>query len=276
MDLSGKLSLNTTDLAALLDKMTDFEVRLQKATSVSPIEGTDLPILSRDFAQFKALVWKALSNIKAQTELLALGLDRHETFLRRKTLLIHGVAETKEEKLYEVVNKLVTHKMQVELTTNDLQTCQRLGPAAETRKKPRAILVRFRDLDSRRAAWDAKTLLKGTGITISEFLTKTRHKVFTEARQRFGIRNCWSADGRIIVLLPDKTRRRIESEAELLELIRLYPTGQDKIVSSDSSFSNTPRPEALKTKGKTTSSKQVKKSTTVPPVPTTDRLRRQK
>ena len=228
MELSSQLATNAEDISGLFARMGNFEERLQKATASSPSTmspaHTGLPALAHDFAEFKVMVWKTLAKLKTQTELLALGFDRHETFLRRKVLLLHGVPEAREEKVSEVVLDILTNNMKLpDLTLSDLQTCHRLGTSTA---KPRSILVRFRDLEQRRLVWDTKTSLKESGIIISEFLTKTRHDVFMAARKHFGVKNCWTTDGRIIILLPDKTRKKVEVHSELRSIIALFPAAR--------------------------------------------------
>ncbi|KAL4706013.1 hypothetical protein ACJJTC_014235 [Scirpophaga incertulas] len=100
-----------------------------------------------------------------------------------------------------------------------IESCHRLGTKTN---KQRPIIVRFSAMNHRVAVWRAKTALKGSGITISEFLTRMRQDVFREARKHFGIRKCWSSEGVIIISLEDK-RRKIVSMAELLVLIAQYP-----------------------------------------------------
>ncbi|KAI5631477.1 hypothetical protein NE865_15816 [Phthorimaea operculella] len=139
-----------------------------------------------------------------------------------------------------------------DLTLSDLQSCHRLGSISS---KPRPTLVRFRDIEHRQLAWDSKTSLKDTGIIISEFLTKSRHDVFMAARKHFGVRNCWSADGKIVILLPDKTRRKIETQCELNRLTSSYPATQQGIQAPVST--KPPKPPA-KTKAGGTAPQNVK------------------
>ena len=238
MELSSELAANAHVISELFKKMGDFEERLRNATAPLPAAAStaslDLSTLSREFADFKILVWQALCKLKAQTDLLARGHERHETFLRRKILLFHGIAETRDEKVSEVVLNTITNKMQLpDYTLGDLQACHRLGHTNSSR--PRSILVRFRDLEQRRLVWDSKTSLKDSGVILSEFLTKTRHDVFMAARKRFGISSCWTTDGRIVILLPDKTRKKIEALSELQDLIAAYPNAKGPLPASESS-----------------------------------------
>lgn len=239
MELSSELAVNADVISGLFARMGDFEERLAKATSSPPTLSatthTELPALAREFSNFKILVWQALTKLKAQTDLLARGFDRHETYMRRKVLLIHGVAEKKEEKVSEVVLDIISNKLQLpDITICDLQVCHRLGTSTT---KPRSILVRFRDIEQRRLVWDTKTMLKESGVVISEFLTKTRHDVFMAARKHFGVRNSWTTDGKIIILLPDKTRRKIETVSDLQNLTALFPAVASNVPAPDTGTS---------------------------------------
>lgn len=224
-------------------RMRDYEEKLQKATTGAGCAQPDISTLSREFFDFKSFVWQTLSAMKTQIELLTLGLDRHETAMRRKVLLFHGLPEKSNERLHEVVHKVLTDHMKVsDISSDNLQICHRLG---SSQVKTRPVLVRFNDIEHRHLAWDSKTALKGTGITISEFLTKSRHQVFMAARSHFGVKQCWTTEGKISIILPDKSRRKIESLGELQQLTSQFPSRQDYVV--DTQASTSPRTSSLKT-----------------------------
>lgn len=202
-------------------RMSEYEDKLLQASSVPDLAHSDISALSRDFSDFKVFVCNTLCHLKTQIELLSLGLDSHETVMRRKILLFHGIAETAHEKLNAtILNIFSKHLMLDDIHADHLDVCHRLG---SSQGKSRPVLVRFSNMEQRRLAWDSKTALKGTGITISEFLAKTRHQVFMAGRKHFGVNNCWSAEGKIVVLTPDKSRRKISTMGELENLISLYP-----------------------------------------------------
>lgn len=232
MDLSLSMSSNTAEIITTFNtRMDEYDDKLKKlaasATSTSP---ADLAVLTQDFLNFKTLVWKALALLKSQSECMALGLERHEAFLRKKVLLLHGVPEEQNITPLAKVTSIFSNQMaQASFSSNCIETCYRLG---NNKGKPRPILMRFHDLQSRQLIWENKTALKGSGYTISEFLTKSKHQVFMEARKHFGIKNCWSADAKIIILLPDKSRSKIEIMSELKMLISQFPL-QPNVAQSD-------------------------------------------
>lgn len=222
MDL--KLANNLEELEKLFgSRMQDYEEKLKKASAGTSTDAVkDISALSSEFSDFKLFVLQSLSAMKTQIGLLTSMVDKHETFMRRKVLLIHGVPENKDEKILEVVGKLLTDKMKLsDVSEGNLQACHRLGSSFG---KTRPILVRFQEIEHRHMVWDSKTLLKGTGITVSEFLTKTRHRVFMAARQHFGLKRCWTIEGKIVVMVSHNTRRKIETASELQSLIEKYPT----------------------------------------------------
>lgn len=216
MDLSLKMTSNYDAIVEMFKlRMVDYEEKLKKVTYA------DISSLSQDFTNFKTFVWESLSLVKSQLELFSLSHERHEAHLRRKVLLIHGIPEEQNEDVLNTVTSIIVHKVGLnEFSNNNIEVCHRLGV---TRGKPRPVLIRFKDLQCRHMVWDNKTSLKGSGYTISEFLTKARHKVFLEARKHFGVKNCWSSNSKIVILLPDKSRRKIELWSELQSLLTQFP-----------------------------------------------------
>lgn len=196
-------------------RMAEFEKNLQQPGSVAP--NPTVKALAAEFYTFKTFVWKSLGLLKSQVELVANGLDRLETQSRRKILLFHGIKEDKDEDALKKIMKILTSQMKLsDLKPDTIESCHRLGVKKES---ARPILVRFTNMQARSIAWKAKTMLKGTKTTVTEFLTKTRQDIFVAARSHFGMKKCWSADGIIVILLPDKSRVKVTSLSELKNLM---------------------------------------------------------
>lgn len=247
MDLSQDMSSNLEEITTFFSaKMAEYDDKIKKLASSSTVEIVDIKSLSQDFANFKTFVWKALSLLKSQTELHSLGIERHEAFLRRPVLLIHGIPEDQHENLISKVTGIFSKQMGLtEFSNGFIEVCHRLG----TQKgKVRPVLIRFRELHQRDMIWTNKTSLKGSGLTISEFLTKSRHLMFMEARKAFGVNKCWSSNGKIHIMLPDKTRVTIEQMAELRKLISKHPSQETEsskatalVIQSDLPITKSPR-----------------------------------
>lgn len=225
MDIYTKLTANMDELAETFKtRMLQVEGDIKKLSSPasqSKPPHKDIDSLYQEFSDFRALIWKTMATIRSQFELLSLGLDRQETASRRKVLLLHGITEVNEASALDTVMSMLSDQFKLPgVLPEQISSCHRLG---NNTSKPRPIMVRFVDFKLRTLVWNAKTALKGTNITVSEFLTKTRHDVFMAARKHFGIRRCWTSEGKIVLLLPDNKRRKLESMLELKPLLAEYP-----------------------------------------------------
>ncbi|KAJ8729554.1 hypothetical protein PYW08_001664 [Mythimna loreyi] len=229
MDLYTKLSSCVEELSSTFaSRMTQYEEDLKNASGEAAHK--TIASLSKDFTEFKTLVWKTLGSLKSQMELLVLGLDRHEMASRGKILLLHGLSEDRNTDPTAGFLAVVSeHLNMVQVASKDLTACHRLG---SNTSRPRPLLVRFESRIVRNEVWRNKTKLKGSGLTLSEFLTKPRHDTFMNARKHYGVHKCWTSEGKIVVRVSDKLRRKIESPLELRELLVQYPVGEPAAVSS--------------------------------------------
>lgn len=112
-------------------------------------------------------------------------------------------------------------KLSIETIHKDhIRSCYRLGKASGD--KPRALLVKFSEIPVRKEVWQAKTLLKGSSISIAEFLTPHRRVIFKEARRLHGMRKCWTQDGNIYLKTNNGDKIRLSS----IEQLAQYPSTQ--------------------------------------------------
>lgn len=193
-------------------RMLAFESQLSKEPTSNPSGAT--AGITAEYASFKSFVVDMLNNLQQQLEALLDTVDSIEMRTRRKMLLLHGVSEEKNEDTPELTSDVIkTHLKISGFTVADIKRCQRLGRPGSL--KPRPILFKLLDTGVRDKLWFSKTHLKGTGITISEFLTKTRHDIFMAAREKFGVTKCWTREGCIYVQRPDNTRYRIYTANDL-------------------------------------------------------------
>ena len=201
-------------------RMGEFEKSLSQPCSTASTP--TVKALTAEFHTFKAFVWKTLSLLKSQVELVAFGMDRLDTHSRRKVLLFHGIKEEKDEDVVRKTMDVIHRHMKLsDVGSATIESCHRLGARKDS---ARPVLVRFSSLQVRSNVWKAKTSLKGTKITLTEFLTKSRQEVFVAARKHFGLRKCWSADGMVVILLGDKSKVKICTLSELKLIIQQNPS----------------------------------------------------
>lgn len=212
------LEMNMDALKNTIDELaTNFNQRFddfqKEVRSSIPAASPSSNIIGQ-FQAFRTFVMTSLESLQLQLQLLARQQDDMETRTRRKILLVHGVPEDRDENATQCVAKLLSERLAMsDITVGAIARCHRLGrPVSD---KPRVILIKFRDQALRDKTWFGKTKLKGSGVTLSEFMTKGRHEAFVAARKKFGVSQCWTRDGYVVVLGPDGTRHRVITVAEV-------------------------------------------------------------
>lgn len=194
---------------AFNQRLDSIEGQLPKTAPLEP--GS----VAAELASFKAFVLMSFRAIQSQIAVLASQVDAVEMHGRRKILLLHGLPEVNGEETSSVVTNVVLERLKLDgFTAKNISRCHRMGRISGA-DRPRPILFKLHDISLRDNIWSSKTKLKGSGITLSEFLTKTRHDVFLAARQRFGVTKCWTREGCVFVLGPDGARHRVTSVGEL-------------------------------------------------------------
>lgn len=227
--------------ATFMQRMEAFENELKKGNSSSNIS-----TLAADFSSFKTFVMDALRTLQEQNALLTRSVEQLEMRSRKKILLLHGIPEEKQEDTSSLVVKIVCKQLkQDSFQTSDINHCHRMGKTPSLGGKPRPILVKLRDMDVRNDIWFAKTNLKASGITLSEFLTRNRHELFVQARKKLGISRCWTREGVIYAMSHDGSRHRLDTQEDLTRLTAQAPLREQAVASipeKDAAMSKTRRP----------------------------------
>lgn len=206
------LESSLTEMSELFNaRMVKFEAQLNKSSEPSITSSS----LATEFSSFRTFITEALNNLQQQVETLARMQDNTETRSRRKMLIIHGVTETKGEQIEQALSDFISSRLAVaEFSTTDIKRCHRMKRLSAS-DGPRPILVKFQTYEMRSQVWFSKTKLKGTGFTVSEFLTKARHGIFMAARSRFGMKKVWTKDGCVYILGEDGIKHRVFTQRDL-------------------------------------------------------------
>ncbi|XP_045506716.1 uncharacterized protein LOC123702913 [Colias croceus] len=196
------------------NRMAEFQKDLHNTASSHPASVSPTSRLASEFDAFRTLVLSSLESLQCQVQVLTKLYEHQELRSRRKILLIHGVPETQKENVTTKIVDVLSKKLDVPgLDADAFSRCHRLGKAISD--KPRPIVAKFRNMTLRDNIWFSKSGLKGSGVTISEFLTSSRHETFQAARSKFGVAKCWTRNGYVFVLALDGKRHRVESLSEL-------------------------------------------------------------
>ncbi|KAL4718230.1 hypothetical protein ACJJTC_015662 [Scirpophaga incertulas] len=208
--------------AAVSQRMDKFEMDFRAASTPETTQSGNTSQLYNEFKHFQEQILQVLSGIRAQISAILRSLDSLEMHQRRKYLLLSGVAENNETLSNTVVSLLSNQLSLPDLTASSLHSCYRLGSSMVT-ERPRPIVLRFSNYDLRSSVWGLKTKLKGTPYVITEFLTKYRQSLFTQARKHFGIRTVWSMEGNIFIKTENGERHKVLSQEDLDSLIARFP-----------------------------------------------------
>ena len=154
-----------------------------------------------------------LSNIKHVA-------DCNEQKSRNINLLIHGVEETEDEDTDQLCLDVIKNSVGIDITLTDIERTHRIGVKKKqtvtrnTKAKHRPIIVRFASMRTRMNVFRNKKGLKGKPFSISESLTAYRYDLLQKAKTKFGMQNCWTSEGRILVKNGNDITV-IQSEADL-------------------------------------------------------------
>lgn len=173
-----------------------------------------------------------------------------EQYSRRNCVRIFGVEENIGENTDDIVQHIATEKLGITLDKSDIDRSHRTGPPTKKTKQTnrqaarqsestssslgpapgsdrsgsnrcRPIIVKFATYRTRHLVMSARRLLKNTGITIAEDLTKSNYEILKKARASSKATSVWSQDGRIIAALPTANgtiKKVITSMEEALKL----------------------------------------------------------
>lgn len=206
--------------ASLKQRMLDFEKTAEQLKASIP-DSASVECLTKEFSEFKAYVQDMFLLLKNQIAEIGLDIDNIEMRHRRKFLLLSGVPESNNEDEVGVISSILCKSLKFDtLSARSFLAVYRLGKESSGRSRP--LLFRLVDPGLRAEIWRKKTLLKGTPYVLSEFLTRRRRFLLTEARQHFHIGNVWSNNGVINVKLPDGSRKRLDSKEQLDQLIAVH------------------------------------------------------
>ncbi|XP_046976636.1 uncharacterized protein LOC124542792 [Vanessa cardui] len=171
--------------------------------------------MNAQFSAFRTFVITALENLQVQLQILSRQQEDMKVRFRRNILFFHGVPQVNNEDPAEIVCKILNERLSLaEVTVSNIKRCHRLG-RSNNNDKHRAICVKFFNQGLRNKIWYGKSKLKGSGITLSEFLTKGRHEAFVAARKRFGVSRSWTKDGCVVVVCSDGKHHRVVTVAEV-------------------------------------------------------------
>ena len=126
-------------------------------------------------------------------------IDRQEQYSRRNCILIHGIAENKEENTNIDI-------LDVKIDEIDIDRSHRIGRYDKAKKKSRPVIVKFARYNVRGRVFQEKQELKGSGKSITKGLTTRMIGQLDDAREKYGFNNVLSYDGKIMYKINNEVK----------------------------------------------------------------------
>ena len=168
-----------------------------------------------------------LEDLEGKFDELENKVDDQEQRNRNYCLMLHGCPENLGENTNEVVVQVLKDKLEIEgfsslNITRSHRTGVRQGTGRNLRSsqgktKTRPIIFRLNNWSDRRNIFSNKKKLKGTGLSITENLTKTRMHLLNVAERKYGKGKVWTIEGRVMTKIDD-SYVTINSIADLRDL----------------------------------------------------------
>lgn len=187
--------------------------------------GPSIDELSNSFSDFEKRVNKELNALQVQVHMLNKSLnqvklivDNNLQWSYRNRILMYGIPEDNSQtitSLMKLAVGLINEKISdkgVELQIADIADCYRYGRSKPNMHRP--VLIEFMRPFVRNRVFTNKSAFKGSDIVLSEYLTKTRHAIFREARRRYR-KDSWTMNGNIFVKTNNGEKKRIDDISEL-------------------------------------------------------------
>lgn len=150
-----------------------------------------------------------IQTLKNENEILkkqySAKVDSLEQYSRRNNICIFGVPENNNEDVEEIVNDIIINKMKINLPSNYIDACHRVGKKTNT---SRPIIVKFISNKYKNIVYYGKSNLKKTKIIIKEDLTTTRYECMKKLLTTYGVKNVWSRNGEIFYKNKDTVHRQ--------------------------------------------------------------------
>ena len=122
-------------------------------------------------------------------------INRYGQYTKKDLARMFGVVETKEEDCRQVVSDIITQRLKIKVVPTDISVAHRVGKS--TRQKHRPIIIRFKDRTQRYEIMKARKVLKGSGISIAEDMTRENMELIRRAEGSRCFQSVWFWNGKV-------------------------------------------------------------------------------
>ena len=151
--------------------------------------------------------------VQNTSESALLKSNDNEQYSRKYNLRFIGIKEQEDENCVDLILRFCKDQLGVAADVRDIDRAHRVG--TKNTEKTRAIIVKFKDYNSKMAICKRRKHLKGSNFYINENLTTINMKLFyfgrTNATQ---IKSIWPSDGKLLAHGDDDKIVRIRSNKD--------------------------------------------------------------
>ena len=151
--------------------------------------------------------------VQNTSESALLKSNDNEQYSRKYNLRFVGIKEQENENCVDLIVKFFKDQLEVAVDVRDIDRAHRV--ATKTTEKTRAIIVKFKNYNSKMVICKRTKHLKGSNFYINEDLTTINMKLFyfrrTNATQ---IKSIWPSDGKLLAHGDDDKIVRIRSNKD--------------------------------------------------------------
>ena len=140
----------TKDIYTLAHSTQDHQIKGEKQLIDLAESINFLSDKFKEYEEDRAKKDKIIEDLKSKVDSLSTKIekleklqDQQEQYSRRNCLLVHGIAEEKEEITDEVIINTLNEKLDLEIKLRDIGRTHRIGEPKKTRGKTRPIIVKF-------------------------------------------------------------------------------------------------------------------------------------
>ncbi|KAJ8911480.1 hypothetical protein NQ315_010851 [Exocentrus adspersus] len=125
----------------------------------------------------------------------------YEMYFKRNSLIFHGIPEDGSGSVLDAVLPIINNALKVPCVSSDVDSVYRLRGQVDHQGKQgqQSIRINFTSNNKRNDIFGAKKMLKNSGITVYEDLTRDQYELYKSAKKKYGYRMVWTVGGRIYV-----------------------------------------------------------------------------
>ena len=138
---------------------------------------------------------KASSMEKSLIESAKVHSVENDQYARRSNIIVYGVAEARDENCGQIVKNIIKNKLKLNLPSNAVEVCHRLG--TKTLNKNRPIVTRFRYQDLKWDIMKARKELKGSGIVFGQDLCFEFRELQKQIKSHPSVIDSWAWNGKL-------------------------------------------------------------------------------